>query len=56
MAITATEKLYTEFQILRAEIQAGNNNPDLRKKLRAIVFQLINNRRIPKAQGFQYFI
>jgi hypothetical protein len=53
---TATEKLYHEFQILRAEIQAGNNNPDLRKKLRGIVLQLINNRRIPKSTGFNILI
>jgi hypothetical protein len=46
------EKLYKRFEVLRAEIQNGNDNISLKKELRLVILQLINMKRIPKAVGY----
>jgi len=40
-----------QFDILRGEISAGNDSPELIKKLKGVILRLMNKGRLPKGQG-----
>jgi len=40
-----------QFEILQGEIGAGNDSPELIKKLKGIIMRLMNKGRLPKCQG-----
>ena len=39
------------FEIMKGEIIAGNDNPDIIKKFKLLLVKLMNNKRIPRRQG-----
>lgn len=45
-----------QFQLLLGQFQAGNNNPEIIKKLRKMIMWAINEKRITKTDGFNYLI
>jgi hypothetical protein len=47
------EKLVKRFEILRGQIQAGNNNPKLLDETRKLVVKLMNIDRIKKKEGLE---
>lgn len=44
------DKDINQFEILRGQILAGNDNPDVVKKFKSIILKLSNNNLIPKGQ------
>jgi hypothetical protein len=49
----AVENLYTEFEIARGELYSGNDNPEIRAKLKKYTLELIGIGRISKSRGFE---
>jgi hypothetical protein len=48
---TKDEQEMNRFQILKGQIQAGNDNKELIKEFKVMLLKFINGGKIPKAQG-----
>jgi hypothetical protein len=48
---TKEEQEMNRFQILKGQIQAGNDNKELIKEFKVLLLKFINGGKIPKAQG-----
>ena len=49
----STKELYDQLQIIRGQIEAGNNNPSLKTMARKIISELYALKRITKTQANQ---
>ena len=46
----------TRFEILRGELQSGNNSPIIQNELRKIIMKFINEKRITKTEGYEILL